>query len=249
MKRQKLIRILWLIAVLFPAFDLSLCIRSHYRLGNFVAQNIFFGNFLVVPFLFAVVLQTSFSIEIENDTLKNVLVTGIPRWKIFASKILAALCSLLPFIGINYFYTVLGGAFLRNYELSYVLRAIFALLVTAAAAVCATMPVVILVVASAGKRLFSLIAAACLVLFDFLCVWQLTLGNFLDLDLPILIAYRITERISIVDPDYSLRIEALRHALEMRFYPVRQGVLILCITVVFSVVCGGVVYCRQEAQA
>ncbi|MFW5650042.1 MAG: ABC transporter permease [Acetivibrio ethanolgignens] len=48
-------------------------------------MNELFGSFLIVPFLFSVQFLSLFELEEQNHTLKNILVIGISKKKIFLS--------------------------------------------------------------------------------------------------------------------------------------------------------------------
>ena len=85
-KRQKTVRMIMLVGVLMPTF-LSLCLHNGYRFRNLVGMNILLGNFLVAPFLFSIILVMLFSMEEQNDTLKTILVTAVPKSKIFCQRL------------------------------------------------------------------------------------------------------------------------------------------------------------------
>lgn len=86
-KRQKTVRMIMLVGVLMPTFSFALCLHNGYRFRNLVGMNILLGNFLVAPFLFSIILVMLFSMEEQNDTLKTILVTAVPKSKILLSKI------------------------------------------------------------------------------------------------------------------------------------------------------------------
>ena len=113
LKRQKTARMLWAVGILIPAFDTLLCIKNHYPFRNLVGANVLFGSFLVIPFVFSAMLLNLFELEERNHTLKNILVIGVPEWKIFLSKLASALVIVVVFMGIITAYTVAGGIFLR----------------------------------------------------------------------------------------------------------------------------------------
>ena len=115
LKRQKTARVMWAVGILIPAFGTLLCIKSNYVFRNLIGLNTVFGSFLVVPFIFSVMLLNLFELEERNHTLKNILVIGIPEWKIFVSKLASALVIVVIFMGILTAYTIAGGIFLRNY--------------------------------------------------------------------------------------------------------------------------------------
>lgn len=197
-KRQKTVRMIMLVGVLMPTFSFALCLHNGYRFRNLVGMNILLGNFLVAPFLFSIILVMLFSMEEQNDTLKTILVTAVPKSKILLSKIEVAFTFVLIFSIINCLYTFAGGIFL-GMSSAFVLKALKALFITVIAAVCGTAPVLLVIVVFHKKHLIALILANCFVLIDFLFVWQLTMLNCLKLHLPICIAYRITYPLSIVE--------------------------------------------------
>ena len=145
LKRQKTARMLWAVGILFPTFGMLLCISNHYRFRNLVGTNVIFGSFLVNPFLFSVMLLNLFELEERNGTLKNILVTGIPGWKIFLSKLAVAFITVVACTGINTAYTMAGGIFLKNYDAD-VFHIFGIYLGTSLCSICATMPAVLLIV-------------------------------------------------------------------------------------------------------
>ena len=128
-KRQKTVRMIMLVGVLMPTFSFALCLHNGYRFRNLVGMNILLGNFLVAPFLFSIILVMLFSMEEQNDTLKTILVTAVPKSKILLSKIEVAFTFVLIFSIINCLYTFAGGIFL-GMSSAFVLKALKALFIT-----------------------------------------------------------------------------------------------------------------------
>lgn len=240
MKRQKTVRLIMLIGILMPTFSFLLCLHNGYRFRNLVGMNILFGNFLVAPFLFSLILVMLFSMEEENDTLKTILITAIPKSKILLAKIGVAFTYVLIFTLINGIYTLAGGLFLEISSV-FVMRSLKALFITAIAAVCGTAPVLLVIIVFRKKYLIALILANCFVLIDFLLVWQLTMLKCLKLYLPICVAYRITYPISIVE--YT---ENLQYGLITLYFPAVYGVFLLIVTLGISILCSILIYNRQE---
>ena len=218
----------------------ALCLHNGYRFRNLVGMNILLGNFLVAPFLFSIILVMLFSMEEQNDTLKTILVTAVPKSKILLSKIEVAFTFVLIFSIINCLYTFAGGIFL-GMSSAFVLKALKALFITVIAAVCGTAPVLLVIVVFHKKHLIALILANCFVLIDFLFVWQLTMLNCLKLHLPICIAYRITYPLSIVEYTPNLQ-----YGLDALYYPAFRGELLLVIVVCISMLGGILIYNGQE---
>lgn len=135
-----------LVGVLMPTFSFLLCLHNGYRFRNLVGMNILLGNFLVAPFLFSLILVMLFSMEEQNDTLKTILVTAIPKSEILWSKIGVAFTFVLVFSAINCLYTFVGGIFLKM-SFSFLLKALEALFITAIAAICGTAPVLLIIIA------------------------------------------------------------------------------------------------------
>lgn len=239
-KRQKTVRMIMLVGVLMPTFSFALCLHNGYRFRNLVGMNILLGNFLVAPFLFSIILVMLFSMEEQNDTLKTILVTAVPKSKILLSKIEVAFTFVLIFSIINCLYTFAGGIFL-GMSSAFVLKALKALFITVIAAVCGTAPVLLVIVVFHKKHLIALILANCFVLIDFLFVWQLTMLNCLKLHLPICIAYRITYPLSIVE--YTPNLQS---GLDALYYPAFRGELLLVIVVCISMLGGILIYNGQE---
>lgn len=239
-KRQKTVRMMMLVGALMPTFSFLLCLHNGYRFRNLVGMNILFGSFLIAPFLFSLILVMLFSMEQQNNTMKAILVTIVPKSKLLLAKIGAAFTFVLIFSAINCLYTFAGGLFLKI-SFDFVGKALYALFVTAIAAVCGTTPVLFIITAFHKKHLIALILVNCFVLMDFLFVWQLTMLHGLRLHLPVCIAYRVTYPLSIVE--YT---ENLRYGLEALYYPPLQGTMLLMATLGVSVFCGMLIYKRQE---
>lgn len=242
LKRQKTARVLWAVGILIPAFGTLLCIKSHYPFRNLVGMNVMFGSFLVIPFIFSVMLLNLFELEERNHTLKNILVIGIPEWKIFLSKLVSALVAAVAFTGINTAYTVIGGIFLRNYIFDAA-RVFVIFLGTSLCSICAAMPVVLLIILLRKRNLIAMIAINCFVLIDFLLVWQLSMFNCLGLHLPVLAAYRITYPLTIIEYTDNLRL-----GLDTLYYPPEKGILLLGAAAAVSLGISLWLYKRQEAD-
>ena len=201
-----------------------------------------FGSFLMIPFTFSVMLLNLFELEERNHTLKNILVIGIPGWQIFLSKLTSALVIVMVLSGIYTVYTVTGGIFLRNY-MPDVVRIFGIYLGTSLCSICATMPAVLLIVLLRKRNLVAMIGINCFVLIDFFLVWQLTMLRGLGLHLPILAAYRITYPFTIME--YT---DNLQYGLDMLYYPLGKGILLLGLTAALSLGIGLWLYMRQEAD-
>ena len=169
-------------------------------------------------------------------------VIGIPEWKIFLAKLASALVTVVVLTGINTVYTVTGGIFLRNY-IPDVVRIFGIYLGTSLCSVCASMPVVLLIILLRKRNLTAMIAINCFVLIDFLFTWQLSMFHCLDLHLPVLAAYRITYPLTIMD--YT---DNLQHGLDMLYYPMDKGLFLLGATAAVSVGISLWLYKRQEAD-
>lgn len=242
LKRQKTARVLWAIGILMPAFGTLLCIKDHYPYRNLVGANVLFGCFLVIPFLFSVMLLNLFELEERNHTLKNILVTGVPEWKIFFSKLVSALVIVVVFTGMITVYTVTGGIFLQNY-IPQVVRIFGIYLGTSLCSVCATMPVVLLIMLLRKRNLIAMIAINCFILIDFLLIWQLTMFHCLGMHLPALVAFRIIYPFTIIEYTDNLQL-----GLDTLYYPLDKGSFLLGATAAVSVGIGLWLYKRQEAD-
>ncbi len=242
LKRQKTARVLWAVGILIPMFSTLLCIKSNYPFRNLPGLNVLFGSFLVIPFIFFVMLLNLFELEERNHTLKNILVIGIPEWKIFVSKLVAALGIVVIFTGILTAYTIAGGIFLRNY-IPDVVRIFGIYLGTSLCSICAQMPAVLLIILLRKRNLVAMIAINCLILIDFLFVWQLTMLNCLEVHLPVLVAYRITYPFSIFE--YT---DNLQFGLDEVYYPMHKGIFLVGATAAVSFGISLWLYKRQEAD-
>ena len=88
-----------------------------------------------------------------------------------------------------------------------------------------------------------MIAINCLILINYLFVWQLTMLNGLELHLPIMIAWRIAYPFSIFE--YT---ENLQHGLDALYYPMDRGIFLVGATAVVSFGISLWLYKRQEAD-
>ena len=242
LKRQKTARMLWAVGILIPTFGTLLCIKNHYPFRNLVGTNVLFGSFLVIPFVFSAMLLNLFELEERNHTLKNILVIGVPEWKIFLSKLAAALVIVVVFVGIITAYTIAGGMFLRNYiPDAFHIFSIF--LITSLCSVCAAMPVVLLIILLRKRNLIAMIAINCFILIDFLFLWQLSMFHCLEMHLPVLAAYRITYPLTIIEYTDNLQL-----GLDTLYYPMNKGIFLLGATTATSLVISLWLYKRQEAD-
>ena len=226
LRRQKTVRIVALIGILLPAFCTILCMNNHYRFRNLVGMN--------------VLLLTMFSLEEQNDTWKNILTIGISQNTLFLAKMMVALTFVVLFAGINTVYTMVGGIVLRNYIPDFG-KVFVILMITALAAVAGTMPVVWVIILLRKKYLIAMITVNSFTIANFLLIWQLSMFRCLDLHLPILIAYRIIYPISILEYTNNLQT-----GLDILYYPVKNGILILASTVIISIILGMEIGKRQE---
>ncbi|MDE7429039.1 MAG: ABC transporter permease [Lachnospiraceae bacterium] len=242
LKRQKTARVLWAVGILVPTFGTLLCIKNHYRFSNMIGMNVMFGSFLVIPFIFSVMLLNLFELEERNHTLKNILVIGVPEWKIFVSKLVSAIVIVVIFMGILTAYTVAGGIFLRNY-IPDVVRIFGIYLGTSLCSICATMPVVVFIILLRKKNLIAMIAINCFILIDFLFTWQLSMLNCLELHLPVLVAFRITYPFSIFEYTDNLQL-----GLDALYYPADKGIFLVGATAAVSFGISLWLYKRQEAD-
>ena len=242
LRRQKTAGMLWAVGILIPAFGTLLCIKNQYPFRNLIGANVMFGSFLMITFTFSVMLLNLFELEERNHTLKNILVIGIPGWQIFLSKLASALVIVVVLSGIYTVYTVTGGIFLRNY-MPDVVRIFWIYLGTSLCSICATMPVLLLIILLRKRNLISMIAINCYVLVDFLFTWQLSMFHCLDMHLPVLAAYRITYPFTILE--YT---DNLQRGLDILYYPMDRGLFLLGATAAVSVGISLWLYKRQEAD-
>ena len=239
MSNLRITRILWIISFAIPLGDLFLCVRYSLKYPNLLAQNIFFGNFLVVPGVFFTVMITLLQVEEQNDALKNVLLTGVRKRKILMTKFLAALI-IAVLLTVMLWVTGLACSFLLGGNKS-VWASFIASITSFAAALGASMPIMLIIILLRKKFLLSMILSNILLIADFLLVWQLTMLEGLHLRAPIMIAYRITYPLQIFK--YS---PALQIGLDKLHYPLGGGLMILLVTTVLSGITSFKIYEIQE---
>lgn len=238
-KNQKITKVLILLALVIPIADTLLCIRQHLAYKNLVGLNILFGIFLVAPCLFILSLVVLLQTEEQNGTLKNILLTNIPKWKVLLVKINAAFVIALIFIILIWGAGIICGFFTGG--AIYPIKGFIATAVTGIAAVFASFPIIIVVVCVKKNFMLSLIFSNCLLIFNFLLTWQLTMLNGLKVYFPICIAMRVTYPIQIVE--YS---SELQYGMDALYFPVLSGWMILLITFVLSTGVSLLIYEKQE---
>lgn len=241
LKRQKSIRMVGFIALFIPIVFLLICLRDKLPYRALVAANVLFGNFLVAPCLFAILMLTLFQMEEQNGTMKNIIVANVEKWKIFLAKLMIAFSVVLIFAIVTWLYSLIGGLFLKGF--ANVEKAFCALLISAIASIGASMPVLLIIVILRKKYLISMVLINCFVIIDFILVWQLTMMQGLNLHLPILIGYRITYPMQAIN--YGANITDAP-GVKMLYYPLGVGICLLIATTIFSLLFSILIYKKQE---
>lgn len=239
LKRQRIIKIISILGLIMPISWTLICIRDQLPYRSLVGSNILFGNFLIAPCLFSVILLLLFQIEEQNDTMKNILVTTIDKWKIYIIKLVTAFIFIIIFNIITWLYTLIGGIFLN--DSGYVGKTFIALIVTAIASISASLPVLLAIVIFRKRYLLSMIFVNSFIIINFLLLWQITMWQFLNLHLPFLIAYRIAYPLQIVN--YT---PILQEGIDMLYYPANTGVIVLAGTAIISVFSSMLIYIKQK---
>ncbi|MBU5334608.1 MAG: ABC transporter permease [Anaerocolumna aminovalerica] len=239
LKRQRIIRIICILGLIMPVLWTLICIRDQLPYRSLVGLNILIGNFLITPSLFSVILLLLFQIEEQNDTMKNILVTTIEKWKIYIIKLVTALFLIIIFNIVTCLYTLIGGMFLN--DSGYVGRTFAALLLTAIASISASLPILLVIVIFRKRYLVSMIFVNCFIIIQFLLLWQVTMLKLLDLHLPFLIAYRITYPLQIVNYTF-----ILQEGIDRLYYPASTGVIVLAGTAIVSAFSSMLIYIKQK---
>lgn len=238
-KHQKITRVLLLLATIIPIADAFLCLNQHLSYKNLIGLNILFGNFLVMPCLLIMSLVILLQTEEQNDTLKNILLTGVSKWKILLIKISAAFIIAFMFIVLIWGIGIICG-FLVGGSL-YPIKGFIAMFSSGIAVIFASSPILIIVIIAKKNFLLSLIISNCLLIANFLFTWQLTMLNGLNVYLPICIAMRITYPYQIVE--YS---QELQYGMDTLYFPESIGWMILFFTIGLSIGISMFIYEYQE---
>ncbi len=238
-KNQKITRVLILLATIIPIADTLLCLNQHLSYKNLIGLNILFGNFLVMPCLFIMSLVALLQTEEQNDTLKNILLSGIARWKILLVKISAAFIIAFIFVVLVWGVGVIGGILTGG--TIYPIKGFVAMALTGIAVIFASSPILIAVIIFKKNFLLSLIVSNCLLIANFLFTWQLTMLNGLNIYMPICIAMRVTYPYQIVE--YS---QELQYGIDVLHFPELTGWTILFIVVGLSIGISLLIYECQE---
>lgn len=238
-KNQRVTRVLILLATIIPIADTLLCLNQHLSYKNLIGLNILFGNFLVMPCLFIVSLVVLLQTEEQNDTLKNILLTGISRWKILLVKISAAFIIAFTFVVLIWGIGVVCG-FLTGGTL-YPIKGFIAMTLTGIAVIFASSPILVVAIIVKKNFLLSLIISNCLLIANFLFTWQLTMLNGLNVYLPVCIAMRVTYPYQIVE--YS---QKLQYGIDTLYFPELTGWTILLFTMGLSIGISLLIYEYQE---
>lgn len=227
-----------------PIVWTAICIRDSLRYRSLVGLTILMGNFLIMPCLFSMILLLLFQVEEENDTLKNILVVPIVKWELYAVKLFTSFTFIIAYNCITMLYTTIGGSlFLKDFSLLYMGKTFLAYMSTAVAVVAATMPVVLVVIVLRKRYLLLMIVANCITIINFLLVWQLTMFNNLNLNIPILVAYRLTYHLQVTNfNDFTAE---MIESMNILSYPTGMGIGILLGSLI---ICGGLAMLFYQHQ-
>lgn len=228
-----------LLATVIPIANTLLCLKQHLSYKNLVGLNILFGNFLVMPCLFIMSLVVLLQTEEQNDTLKNVLLSGVSKWKIIFVKICASVMIAFAFIVLIWCTGIIGG-FLTGGTL-YPVKGFIAMVLSGIAVIFASSPILIAVVIFKKNFLLVLIISNCLLIANFLFTWQLTMLNGLNIYMPICIAMRVTYPYQIVE--YS---QILQYGIDALYFPEFTGWAILGLIMGLSIGMSLFIYEYQE---
>lgn len=143
-----------LLATIIPIADAFLCLNQHLSYKNLIGLNILFGNFLVMPCLLIMSLVILLQTEEQNDTLKNILLTGVSKWKILLIKISAAFIIAFMFIVLIWGIGIICG-FLVGGSL-YPIKGFIAMFSSGIAVIFASSPILIIVIIA--KKKFSVVS-------------------------------------------------------------------------------------------
>lgn len=235
---QKTIGMLGLISILLPTADALLCVSQRLKYHNLLGINILFGNYLIAPCIVMIVLITLFQMEDENDTMKNILLTGEKRWAIAGRKLLTTTVVVILFDLMIWITGLLCGLFLGGVEC--IGESLAALLVSLLASYAASMPITLAIIIFRKKYLMSMIVANCFVVVDFLLVWQLTMLKGTDLLFPIMVSYKITYPFQIIS--YS---PELQYGLDALYQEPFRGAVYLVAVAFLSILADVLVYKNQ----
>ncbi|MDE7202690.1 MAG: ABC transporter permease [Lachnospiraceae bacterium] len=238
-KNQRMTRVLVLLAAIMPIADTFLCLKQHLVYKNLNGLNILFGNFLVMPCLFIMSLVALLQTEEQNDTLKNILLSGVSKWKILLVKISAAFIIAFVFVILVWGVGIIGG-FLTGGTV-YPMKGFISMAISGIAVLFASSPILVAVFIFKKNFLLSLIISNCLLIINFLFTWQLTMLNGLNIYMPICIAYRVTYPYQIIE--YS---QNLQYGIDALYFAELTGWAILIFIMVLSIGMSLFIYEYQE---
>lgn len=242
LRRQKIVRIIIAIGWIMPLVFTWMCVRDDLPYRSLASMLVTMGNFLVAPCLFNMLLAVSFQTEEQNNTLKNIEVTNVKRWKLLGIKVLVSFSAILLFVFISWVYSLIfGNFFLRNFD--HVFKALLSLVISAIASMAASMPIVIIIVLLRKKYLVSMIVVNCYTILNFIVVWQISMNEVLrKLPIPVSIAYKITYPLQILEYAPNLQL-----GLDLFYYPLFKGTMEVAAICFVSMILGMILYSKQEA--
>lgn len=224
LKRQKIVRIIVAIGIIMPAVFTVMCIKDDLPYRSLVAMLVDIGNFLIMPCLFYILFAQLIQIEKQNDTLKNIFVIDTNKSGLLLAKLLVSMTFVFIFVFISWLYSLIGGVFLREFGMFG--KALISLTVSCFMAIAASMPIIIIIILCDKTYLLTMVLVNSISIIDFILVWQLDMSEIvLKQQLPILLAYRITYPLQILQ--YSSN---LQWGLDVLYYPLNKGLLIILLT-------------------
>lgn len=228
LKRQKIVRIIVAIGIIMPAVFTVMCIKDDLPYRSLVAMLVDIGNFLIMPCLFYILFAQLIQIEKQNDTLKNIFVIDTNKSGLLLAKLLVSMTFVFIFVFISWLYSLIGGVFLREFGMFG--KALISLTVSCFMAIAASMPIIIIIILCDKTYLLTMVLVNSISIIDFILVWQLDMSEIvLKQQLPILLAYRITYPLQILQ--YSSN---LQWGLDVLYYPLNKGLLIILLTCIIS---------------
>ena len=144
------------------------------------------------------------------------------------AKLLVSMTFVFIFVFISWLYSLIGGVFLREFGMFG--KALISLTVSCFMAIAASMPIIIIIILCDKTYLLTMVLVNSISIIDFILVWQLDMSEIvLKQQLPILLAYRITYPLQILQ--YSSN---LQWGLDVLYYPLNKGLLIILLTCIIS---------------
>ncbi|EHB5054277.1 ABC transporter permease [Enterococcus faecalis] len=157
LKRRKFVLLTILAAFLFPVPLTYFMVQDKMDFSQLFRANVLMGILLLLPIVLGIIASILFLSERDNDTLKNILTIPVSK-----SKLLAAKLGVLFILGVFYTMAGLGATLIGGIltgKVTHLPLYIGVSIVLGLTVMIATLPIVIIIVASNKSYVFSIIVS------------------------------------------------------------------------------------------